>query len=475
MLSTQQKTLLYYTLMGIFAIGIIWLLVAYFMFAQLTVITSDTSGSISLQESSPHSRTIDVTQNGNSITARVEAGTYTIIVKNDISASQQIVTLGIGEHKTVTVSPGLVSTITGNVTPVSTFGAKAVSASTDRLSFIDYNDPNYPLYSVNSTNTVSKLGDNRSFQTIAWANADYGVGEVITGSNNYTLSAITGTSITDLSLPFNAQSNFSYALAPNKTLYVSDGHIIYRANGDGSYTKIYTATNDIVMLNTASNQAVEFTVQPNGAPRQTGVAVLHNDGTKYQISGEIYESAWSPDGNNILLTGDNINGIFNSQLQKKFQTPGMNIISPIWLNDTTVLFVQGSDIWEYNLQAGSTTKVASIDSSIGNFSGIYLSDSHDYIYATVDRTGFSKITFGLYRVALQNQQPDTDIISSLLLILPTTDSFCTVNAITFTSTSVVMRRNTPKSNCISDIKSTIVDSKVLTQAVTDTINYQYLP
>lgn len=475
MLSSKQKTLLYYALMALFAVTIIWLFVLYFLSAQLTITTSDASTTISLQEYSPTSRTIPINQNGNSATARVEAGTYIIVVKSNSSSAQQIVKLGVGEHKTVSLNPGVITTSSGNVIPVTTLGGRSISASNNHLSFIDYNDPNYPLYTVDTSNKLSELGGGRSFQSITWISADYGIGQVIKGSNSYGIALIQGSSATDIPLPFTTQSGFSFAVAPNKTLYVSDGHIIYRANGDGSYTKIYTSNSDFLSLSTASNKTIQFNVRANNSTRQTSIAVLHNDGTKYQISGEIYESLWSPASDKLILAGDDVSGVFNDQLKMVNPLPSMNIISPLWLDNNTILFIQGSDIWKYSLQDGTTNKIATIDQSVGNFSNIYLSDDHSYLYATVDRANFPSITFSIYRVSLQNQQSNTTSLNSLLLVLPKTDSACTINAVAFTSLSVVMKRNLPGSNCVAEAKDSIVGSKVLNSATTDTLNFQYLP
>ncbi|MDB5183739.1 MAG: hypothetical protein JWO07_420 [Candidatus Saccharibacteria bacterium] len=473
-MTTKQRSILLYSLIVLFLIGSAWIVYSFFADATLTITTSDATNSITLQENSPNSHPIDVTQNTKQAVVRVEPGTYTIVVASASTSTRQVVKLSFGERKAVNLNAGIVTTITGNLIPITSLGADAVTASSDHLSFIDRNDANYPLYNVDSSNHVSVLGGSRSFQTIKWGTNSFGIGLVKTGAVDYEIVKIQGQSISNVTLPFKVTGDIGFSVAPDGRWYVSDGHIIYSANGDGSFTKVYSSS-DYVRIGSASNQSIEITQQPSGASRPTSIAVLHNDGTKYQIAGELYEAAWSPSGNKLVTSGE-LTGVFDTQLNKIAQMPDNNVVAPIWIDDNTILYIQGSDIWRYSLDSGKSDKVAAIDPLVGNFSDIRMSDDHAYVYATVDRTGFAITTLDLYRFGLNNQQPtnDSSVAQKLLVVLPSSAPICIANVMNFSATSIVMKRNSTNQDCVNTTKNSIVSSKTLDSASVNVLNFQYL-
>lgn len=474
MLTTKQRSIALYSLVVLFLVGAVWILAAYFMAATLTIVTNDASNTIVVQENNPHPHPINIHQNGTRVTVRVEAGTYTLTAKSTSTSSMQVVKLGIGEHKTITLNPGTVTSSTSNIVPVTTLGAGSFVASSDQLTFIDRNDPNYPLYSVNKTNRVSIVDNSRSYRNIGWADPSFGIGLVMKDTVNYGLVKIDNQNVRSISLPFSYTQYVSYAVAPDRSWYVTDGHTIFHANADGSFTKIYSSK-DIIRLGVASNQAIQMSQQPVGAPRPTSVAVLHTDGTKYQVAGELYEAAWSPSGKKLVTSGDQTN-IYDDQLNIIGTMPNSNVISPVWLDDSTLLYVLGGSVWSYNTTTGTVNRVVSIDPSVGNFSTLAISSDHHYVYVAVDRKGFSTITFDLYRFSIDNRPPaDNPTISQrLLMLLPSVNAFCTENFMNFTTMTVLVQRNTAHHDCIDATRDSIVESKALDRQTVNRLNFQYI-
>jgi len=469
----KARTTLMYTVIGLFMAAIAWIVVSYFLSASLTITTDDASNTILVSENKPTRHGI-LTQAGISVSTRVEAGDYTVTVESASTSIMRTVSVGIGEHKTITLDLHSDALPITTLSPVTTLGASSFTAASDHLTFIDHNDADTPLYTVNTTNQVTTLDNNHSYVSVKWANPSWGIGLVSKGSANYGLVKIDGSSVSPITLPFTAQKSIAYAVSPNMTWYISDDHTVYRANGDGSFTKVYTSSDNVAVV-AASNDAVLFSTKPSNAPRATGLAVLHQDGTKYQIAGEQYESAWSPLGDKLIVSSDSTTDIFDAKLNAIAPLPQGNVVSPVWLNDTTLLYVLGGNVWRYDMTTGEAKIIISIDPLVGTPSSIVPDTSGTFLYISVFRANFNNPTFMLGRVSLGSQQPPDGITAQHLnIIFPDVDSACTINYMNFTALSIVYKQSYPGQNCVSTARDAAVDSKVLTASEAALLNYQQL-
>lgn len=471
---TKQRTILIYTIASLFIVAVAWTLFIYFSAATLTVITDDPSNLILVSENSPNKRGVDDGQTGGRATFRVEAGNYTVTVKNDATSAAQVIDLGVGESKTVTLDLTVVTSAKITPQPVTSFGAKSVVASDDKLSFIDKNNSNTPLYTVDKNNRVSIIDSRHIYSSVAWADSDFGIGYIATGASNHGVVKINGQTVTQLTLPFTANKPLTYAVSKNRTWYVSDGHTIYRANGDNSFTKVYT-TNKTVAVVSASNDAVLFTVRDDASNREGKIDVLHINGVKYERDGELYESTWSPLGDKVIISSDSTSGIFDDKLNFTHSLPQGNIVSPVWLDDKNFAYILASNVWRYDITNGKAGIISSIDSTVGTPSSIVPDKNSNYLYLSIYRAGYTNPTFMLDRISIGSaRQPDSTIAGRLNIIFPHVDSACVVNFVEFTSLSVVTRQITPGQNCIATAKNSIVSSKILNSSSASRLNYQQI-
>lgn len=310
------------------------------------------------------------------------------------------------------------------------------------------------------------------FSTIQWADPSFGIGLIATGSTSYAVAKINRQAVSIVSLPFTAKSTSTFAVSPNKIWYVCDGHTIYRANGDGSFTKIFTSKKDVT-LGSATNDALLFIEKQKDATRESDISILHIDGTKYTIEGELYESSWSPSGDKLLVSSDETPGIYNTSFNFVHSLPEGNVVSPVWLSDSSVAFIRGGNIWRYDLTTGKSVVVSSIDSVIGTPSALSFDKSSGFLYLSIYRTGFIKPTFMLDRINLGSQKlPDANIASRLSLVFPRVDSACAINYMNFTSLSVVYKQTASGENCVSTAKNSTIDSKILSSTEASRLNFQ---
>ncbi|HUO61892.1 MAG TPA: hypothetical protein VMT96_00365, partial [Candidatus Bathyarchaeia archaeon] len=186
---TKQRTILIYTILGLIAASIIWVLVSFYLAATITIVTDDTSNTVLINEIKPHKHGVSVSQSGTQASARVESGTYTVTVKSSTTTTSilQMVTVGVGEHKSLTMNLRTNASVPTYPPPVTSMGASYVTASSDRVSFIDRSDANAPLYSVDQTGHVTTLDNRHIYTSVKWADSTFGIGLVSSGSVNYGL------------------------------------------------------------------------------------------------------------------------------------------------------------------------------------------------------------------------------------------------------------------------------------------------
>jgi hypothetical protein len=475
MSSVKQRTILIYVLAGIFFLAIAVFVFVYLTSAKLTLLTNDASNTLYIHENSPNPRNIDVQQTGVKVFAQLEPGNYTVTSKNAFTSSMQVIDLKVGETRTISLNLETASGIIMEASAVTSFGASSFAAASDHLTFIDSNDDSAPLYTVDGQNVVHVIDNKHVYAGAKWADDTFGIGLVTTGATNFGLVKIDGATVSEIALPFTPQKWVDYAVAPNRTWYVGDGHKIYRANDDGTFTNVYNS-NKFVSLASASNSAILMTEQDEKSAREGKLIVLHNDGKKYQIDGEQYESAWSPSGDKLVTSGDT-SEIFDNKLHHTHHMPQGNFSSPVWLDDNTLLYTFGSKVWQYNVQTGRAIVIVSIDRAVGSLAMIRPDSSHDFLYTTLYHAKSSH-PYTLSRVRLGDKPlPDSSQTAQhLTLVLPyTVAKSCSINFVNFTALTIPVKQLASGNDCVATAKSVFVYSKVVSSDEVSRLTYQQLP
>lgn len=473
---TKQRTILMYTIGGLFLVAVVWIIFSFATGATLTLTTNDSDATWLVHETSPEPQNINVPSGGKRVDLRVEAGTYTVTVKNKSTSSIQIVTVGIGEHKTITLNLNSINVLIPSPQPVTSMGAGSFMITSASMTFVDRNSSDSHLYYVDSSNRTRLLDGRHTYQTIQWADDSFGIGLVKLGSLGYGLTKIEDKTVTDVALPFTSNDPIGYAVAPNRAWYASDGHTVYRANADGSFTKVYTAgSNKNLYVVSASNDAALIAEKDKNTVREGNLIALHTDGTKYQIEGEVYESAWSPSGDKLVTSGDTAE-IFDNKLNVTHVLPQGNVGSPVWLDDNTLLYSLSGNVWRYDLSDRKAHVIATVSDTVGTISTIGPDSTRDYLYISVYRNGFATPTFSLGRVSIGSKPvPDSSTAALLSVIFPYTESGCTLNTMNFSALTVLFSTTSAHPNCVEAAKSNIVNSKVLRTDTTAALNFQQLP
>lgn len=458
-MTSQQRQTLMISIAVITLIGFGWLIVWFYTLASLTITTSSSANTILMRQilSNGSYQQVDVTQRGNRADVRVSAGTYVVTVQNSAQSSSQIVTLNPGEHKDITIN--LTTTATHAVSePVSSMGAGSIVASKDTLRFVDRNTADNLLYSVNSRGTVTKLDPTTRYTKISWANPQFGIGYGVDKNNRYVVTKIEGNFVTPIKLPFTANVTTSVGVAPNRTWYVSDGSAIYRGNADGSFTEVYTSTQQIG-ITTVSNDALLLWQRPKNSTREGTLVILHTNGDKYQIKGGAYEAAWSPSGKKLVTSGDT-SEVFDGKFQKIGVLPSSNFLSPVWLDENTLLYGLQHSVVRYDLQSGKTMPFITFNPTTGRPSQIKLSNDGDYLYVAIQKGGNrASLSFRLDRIPLQNQQPNDLPVQKISLLVPNTVGGCELNYINFIRFSILTNQ-VKSGNCTSAVKKYFASYKV---------------
>lgn len=462
-----------YTIAGIFLVVVAIIIFRFVTSATLTLVTNDASNQLFIHENKPINQDIDISHNEKQVVVHLDAGNYTITAKNNYTSSIQVIDVGVGESKTVTLNLAAASTVALDTVPVTSLGAGTFAASSNRITFVDMNSADTPMYTVDQSNHVSLLDNKHRYNLVKWMGPEFAIGLFNSGST-YGLVKLDGQTVSTVALPFTDTSSISMAIAPDKSWYVSNGHTVYSANGDGSFTVVYK-TDSNVSVSSASNDAVMLTQTDANSPREGNLIVIHRDGTKYQIEGELYSSAWSPSGKKVITSGDSAQ-IFDDKLNIVHELPHGNVISPVWLDENSLIYSLGSNVWRYDLNTGKAYVIISISPVVGSFSMVQPDDTHDFIYTAIYKGNTSTQNYILNRVSLGSKQViDSSIARSLSVVLPDTSNGCSINYMNFTALAIVTKQTAGGANCVAETKNVTVGSKVLSAGEAANLSYQQLP
>lgn len=352
------------------------------------------------------------------VSARVHTGNYTIKVTGGTAETDRVV--HVVAHKTSSLSLALRPVVA--VATVSTTTADSIVASNSVVYFLNSNGQ---LCSIDDQNNQHVVAATPTFVNIDWVNSSYGVGQGADGA----LYSISDGSIFPLTSGL-GDGNIIVTIAGDDTVYVAKGSNVYQIVG-GVARKIMALPGDVAILS-ANGGTVAAATNPNseGGTRPT-LATINQAGTVKKIGLAVNSVAVSPNGQFIAVSGigNASRQILNNSLRVVANIPNStSFASPVWLNNSKLLYGVNSQLWEFN----SVTKVSSLLANMplaSPISEITPSDDGSFAYLGVQATGGSSI---IERVGLRGQTVP-HYLTQLQSIMPYTAEDYFVTLTDFTS------------------------------------------
>ena len=426
-LAARPERLLTVVVGVLLCIGIVGFIVHQSSLGTITITTNDKTSTVTL--SAFDSKGVDAQGKG-SLHARVSADQYVVSVSNRTTTAKRTVT--VLAHKSVAFSIHLAKAV-GTV-PVFSYGAYGISAASTSMYYVDVRD-NF-LYYLTAGNPPSVVNEGITFKDVRWQDSSHGIGLASDGKSLY---AISGNSLTQLSLPFSTNVTL-FDAAANGTVVVSDGKSIYVQSAGLPFVRIYTAdAGDKVSSVRSGGKFVLAQVVPGGqteADESLAVVLdLNGKTVASQKDFSVYVAKWSPNGDKLAVTSDSTTAVYNSRLQLLSRAPDANVLGLSWQSDTTVLYGLGNNLYSYNTTSKLRTQLATV--STGAVAGIYTSQGGTQIFISTEPAGSTtNENMRLLRVS----QGDSELLNVKLLgvVLPFQLDQCSVDLVNFTSPIVVM-------------------------------------
>lgn len=338
----------------------------------------------------------------NNLKVRLGNGEYVASVTGNNSASKQYIK--VSGHKTLHYSIRLKATRTP--VPTLSAGAKNMSAGPTLL-YLGGSDN--LLYSLDAQNNLSQVGSNQTLRDVQWIGGGKGVGQ----DNGGQLYSVSQAGITRIALPV-SYVNY-YSVAPNGTIYASRGQTVYVGSISGSFKKLYKSGSAFTSL-AAFNGGVAVIASPvaDSPSAKVFVSIVNSSGKALTKSLSMAGSTvWSPDGKYLTgLAGSNYE-LFDQSLKVAAVVPNGYVSDPAWLSNTSMMFVSGSQVWQYDVSAQRSDLIANVP-SINSISQIAVNEDLSAAYLSV-----TNINNSLSVVKINLKGPDASaIFSQLQDILP---------------------------------------------------------
>jgi hypothetical protein len=393
------------------------------------VVNTNGSNTIILQKTSSGKPFI-ATGTG-SLSASVKHGQYTATIKNGSQTTAKVINFSEG-HKTFRYTidlPGMLG-----IEPVADQDAEDIVASDNELVYLNADDGN--LYKIDSDNNLSVVNSSQTFLTIKWADTSFGVGQ----GNDGRLYAINNGSVSLLNVPFSYNTGpVSFAVSPSKQVYVSYGADVYIGSQNGSYKKIYMATTSTPALSAGTNHVdVADGTLDQSIPVKPDIAIVNTSGKYIRKIIDSSNSLLSPNDNYLAIQDESgIAEVYNKSLEQPVTLPrpvnNTAITHITWLNDNTILYSSGYQLWEYNVpqQQGELLANMPLDDSI---TGLSINKDRSYGYiTTADSNGNNQV---MWRVGLKGQTGSA-LVNQLQQILPVYEQPYQLSYVNFSGTPVV--------------------------------------
>lgn len=352
------------------------LIMSFVTTGTVTVTTGTSTSSIAIaplppQGSSGGNPTV-IKQATGQLSVRLKTGNYIVSVSRGTGITNQLVNVGWLSSHDFNLSPF-------SAAPTEPVLYKSVlnpAADSSRL-----------IYIANDTNTVEYIGaDNHDqsipgdqyFTSAAWANPSYGLAQDKSGK----LYVINGNASRALRTPVTGP-NLTYAIAPDKTIYLGLGANVYRGTESGGYQQISSnfaphgqliaTTGKVLMIDPGSDQ------QPSSATVITTAGKTTTKKFGYKVTGV---TNWSPSGLYIGLSIGAYPEVFDSSLKQVAILPQPFAINGgDWENDNTLFYSTPGKFWSHNLSAGTSSLIATMPGQ-RSIKEIAVGTDRSYVYFT---------------------------------------------------------------------------------------------
>ena len=326
----------------------------FYTTGTVTVSTNDSTSIIQLTQTSHPTTT---KQFSGHFQARLEPGTYSILVSTKTASSRRMITVVARHHSNyaVNLSQPLQSEM------ALSYGAYSIESSPAQVLFVDMRDNH--LYEVVGTSAPHSLSPGVSFQSVKWLSQDFGVGLSTDGHNLYAIKAGVPSQI---NLPFGVTSHLSYDVSADQSLLVSDGVNVYVTTSGGDFAKIYTATSSSVIQSVAggSNRVFIGLADKNTDQKANEVSYILTDLRGSVIAKldhtSIYAHRWSPNGQHLVVVDPGGTIVYDSNLHESARLADKNATGVTWLNDTSLLYGLDDGLYRYDLGATVSDEIVSL-------------------------------------------------------------------------------------------------------------------
>lgn len=368
-----------------------------------------------------------------SMNVRLHAGNYIVTVQNGSSQESKLVSIGWLSHVAVTIKPASLGEATTE--PVLYESVQNIAADSNRMIYLNntFNGIEY----INNQNQTQPITGNQYFTSVAWADPQYGIAQ----DNSGKLYIVNGSGAQPLQSPISnliSDAGASYAIAPNRTIYIALGSKVYRGTGDGNFSQIYSDFTASDSLVAANNQLM--VINPNvGGSSNSGVATIITTSNKifdknfgYPVSGW---TPWSANGKYIVISVNSNPEIFDASLKQVGNVPQLPSISiGAWSGDNTLYYASKGQLWSYDMTQHDTRLIANAPDG-KNIQALTVSSDGAYVYATASNANgtYPRLVF---RVGLKGQSVSSDL-SALQDVLPISMPTYTIGLKNFSGKPVI--------------------------------------
>lgn len=386
---------------GFFAAVVLFLLAVELMrylHSGTIIITTNSANPISLiklnDEDDANGQPTQTFTGHHRLSERVGFGQYIASVQGNSLGATQLIKLT--SHKTLRYTINPINT-TG-MAPVAYQSAQNLAVGDNSLVY--FNSSSKQLYQINSQNEVSAIGQNQVFQSVKWASASFGVAQ----DANQHLYVIDNGLVSPLNVPEQYSSNVTtnYSVAPDKQIYVSFGANVYEGDEAGGFKKIYTSpsTSQIGLI-AGPNQ--EVLAIHNESEAEQAIVEIGPSGKAVSKDFDLGTVAWSPDGTYIASADEGGGTIYNNATGEATTIPNNSQLSFIgglaWLNNTTLFYTSGTQIWVYNVSSRQSRLLANTPLGAAA-TEMTVSEDGSYLYVL---TGNGSGNTAIRRIGLRGQ------------------------------------------------------------------------
>lgn len=364
-----------------------------------------------------------------SLKLRLKSGEYQVYVYGQSVSANSNVTVRARQHQTITLTPRK----TLPTEAVYGYGVSDLVADSPQFIFISKSSGR--LMSTEPDGNVHTIDEGRAYLSVQWASPGVGVAQ----ATDKSLFSVRGSSVTKLSLPFDTtgEEGVYYAVAPDKTVYVSRGNEVYQGLEGANFKKIYSGSYSHLKLAASDNRVAVFY---GGSEGEEGMirggitpqlSIINNDGKliKTLKGSEFFSGKWSPNGKYLLLSGPTGIKLFDGSLREIVSIPTADLGSFAWKNDSSGFFYgSGSELWDYNIQTSDASKIATMPNGI--IDGVYLDSNQADVYASVLKNDSDSEEGSLLRVKLNGKSSGG--LGALSIFLPEKVGVCYLNYVNFT-------------------------------------------